>query len=299
MASKHSLARYRNWYAKLLRLYPKPYRERFGEGMEQTFNDLCHERVQAERGLFSFALWMFFETSAAILRENATTIMRSSMRRGSTIFLRLVISLLNINMKTHRILGLAALVVFIISFFLPAFEGMSGFASFAYCWDTLLGHEPLGNFRILSGGWFYYSGFVMSNVLFVGLVAALFLTRKIGRLRSVFSLVCFLQALSWLVGFVISGEPSQITAIKVGYYVWLIAYGLLVTAHLWKRMPNLCNQCAAPNHRPAGQPDRSDNLSATLAADRAFLAAELERYREVVAVAQKKRLASSAFAYGI
>ena len=76
-------------------------------------------------------------------------------------------------MKTHRNLGLAALVVFIISFFLPAFEDMSGFASFAFCWDSLLGHEPFGNIRILSGGWFYYSGFVMSNILFVGLVVAL------------------------------------------------------------------------------------------------------------------------------
>ena len=170
-------------------------------------------------------------------------------------------------MKTHRNLGLAALVVFIISFFLPAFEGMSGFASFAFCWDTLLGHELSGNIRILSGGWFYYSGFVMSNILFVGLVAALFLTRKIVRLRSVFSLVCFLQALSWLVLFTISGKPSQITAIKVGYYVWLIAYGLLVTAYLWKMMSN---QGAAANRRPAGQSDGSDNLSAMVAADRGF-----------------------------
>src|SRR6185503_18942338 len=165
-------------------------------------------------------------------------------------------------MKTHRNLGLAALVVFIISFFLPAFEDMSGFASFAFCWDTLLGHEPTGNVRILSGGWFYYSGFVMSNILFVGLVAALFLTKKIGRLRSVFSLFCFLQPLSWLVLFTISGD--QITAIKVGYYVWLIAYGLLVSAYLWKRMSN---QCAAVNRRRAMPLDGSDNLSAFVAAD--------------------------------
>ena len=165
-------------------------------------------------------------------------------------------------MKTHRNLGLAALVVFIISFFLPAFEDMSGFASFAFCWNTLLGNEPFGNVRILSGVWFYYSGFVMSNILFVGLVAALFLTKKIGRLRSVFSLVCFLQALSWLVLFTISGD--QITAIKVGYYVWLIAYGLLVSAYLWKRMSN---QCAAVNRRRAMPLDGSDNLSAFVAAD--------------------------------
>src|SRR4026209_2458574 len=60
MASEPFIRRCRNWYAKLLRLYPKPYRERFGEGMEQTFNDLCRERLKTERGLFSLALWMFF-----------------------------------------------------------------------------------------------------------------------------------------------------------------------------------------------------------------------------------------------
>lgn len=40
------------------------------------------------------------------------------------------------------------------------------------------------------------------------------------------------------------------------------------------------NQSAAANRRPAGQADGSENLAATLAADRAFLAAvaELERY---------------------
>jgi hypothetical protein len=64
--------------------------------MEQTFNDLCRERVKAERGLFSFALWTFFETSAAIIRENATMMVRCSMNRGSTIFLRVVISLIAI-----------------------------------------------------------------------------------------------------------------------------------------------------------------------------------------------------------
>jgi len=68
------IRRYRNWYTHLLRLYPKAHRERFGEGMEQTFNDLCRERGAAEGGLFSFVVWMFVETSAGILRENGRTI---------------------------------------------------------------------------------------------------------------------------------------------------------------------------------------------------------------------------------
>jgi hypothetical protein len=81
MASEHSIARYRNLYAKLLRLYPKPYRERFGEGLEQTFSDLLRERRDAERGLFAFALWMFVETSAGIIRENITVIIMHNITK--------------------------------------------------------------------------------------------------------------------------------------------------------------------------------------------------------------------------
>lgn len=74
MAYEHAIARYRNLYAKLLRFYPKPHRERFGEPMEQTFNDLCRERREAGEGLFGFVLWVFVETSAGIIRENVTFI---------------------------------------------------------------------------------------------------------------------------------------------------------------------------------------------------------------------------------
>jgi hypothetical protein len=74
MAYKYSKSRYRNWYAKLLRFYSKPFRERFGEGMEQTFNDLCREREESGEGLFAFALWVFVDTSAAIMRERITMI---------------------------------------------------------------------------------------------------------------------------------------------------------------------------------------------------------------------------------
>lgn len=96
MAIKPRTRRYRNCYSKLLHLYPKAYHERFGKGMEQTFNDLCHNRVKAGKGLFSLALWVFVETLLAIVRENATTMMRCNMNRGSTLFLRLVISLIAI-----------------------------------------------------------------------------------------------------------------------------------------------------------------------------------------------------------
>jgi hypothetical protein len=56
----------------LLRLYPRPFRERFGEGMAQTFHDLCQERKVARRVLFGFALWIFCETLVGIVKENTT-----------------------------------------------------------------------------------------------------------------------------------------------------------------------------------------------------------------------------------
>jgi hypothetical protein len=78
MAAEHDFARYRGWYRKLLRYYSRPYRERFAEVMEQTFNDLCRERAKAGDGLAGFALWMFAETSVAILRENGRSVVMQS-----------------------------------------------------------------------------------------------------------------------------------------------------------------------------------------------------------------------------
>ncbi|GIF69932.1 hypothetical protein Ais01nite_79670 [Asanoa ishikariensis] len=65
------------WYSRLLRLYPRPYRERFGESMEQTFRDLRRERPGP-----GFTLWIFLETFAGIVRERATDVGRSAMARN-------------------------------------------------------------------------------------------------------------------------------------------------------------------------------------------------------------------------
>ena len=74
MATDKSIRRFRSWYAVLLRLYPKAYHDRFGEPMEQTFNDLLRERVEEEKRFFSFVLWMFAETFAGAIGENMTVI---------------------------------------------------------------------------------------------------------------------------------------------------------------------------------------------------------------------------------
>jgi hypothetical protein len=79
MSSDPLIQRCRSWYAKLLCLYPKTHRERFGEGMQQTFNDLCRERV--EQGSFGFILWILADTSAAIVRENLAFISMQTITR--------------------------------------------------------------------------------------------------------------------------------------------------------------------------------------------------------------------------
>lgn len=73
MVFSDAVRRYRAWYWLLLHLYPRPYLERYGEGMLQTFTDLCRERQGQGSGLKRLVLWMFVETSAGIIKENVLT----------------------------------------------------------------------------------------------------------------------------------------------------------------------------------------------------------------------------------
>ena len=56
-------------YRKLLSFYPQAFRERLGESMAQTFNDLYEER-QTMPGRFSSVLWIFAETAVGVAREH-------------------------------------------------------------------------------------------------------------------------------------------------------------------------------------------------------------------------------------
>lgn len=77
MSDDRRIGRYRRWYGRLLRLYPRPFRERFAEPMSQTFTDLARERTDANRSLVGFALGTYTETSAQIMRENVTQLMQT------------------------------------------------------------------------------------------------------------------------------------------------------------------------------------------------------------------------------
>jgi hypothetical protein len=58
------------FYKRLLTLYPRTFKERLGESMEQTFRDLWHEKRQTKKELFGFVLWTFIETAIGIFREH-------------------------------------------------------------------------------------------------------------------------------------------------------------------------------------------------------------------------------------
>lgn len=59
------------FYRRLIALYPAEFRERFGESIEQTFNDLCNERLNHAKTLsLDFVGWLFIETFFGIVKEN-------------------------------------------------------------------------------------------------------------------------------------------------------------------------------------------------------------------------------------
>ena len=89
---------YAKFYKKLISLYPRAFRERFGESMEQTFNDLFVERKKLAAGSsFGFVLWMSANTARGIVTERVSQITNGDYMQ-----------------KFYANLGLAALISFIL-----------------------------------------------------------------------------------------------------------------------------------------------------------------------------------------
>ncbi len=72
------------FYKKLLRLYPREFREWLEESMEQTFNDLCNERKeQTEYRWSGFVLWIFVETVVGIVREHVLLLIKGATMKNT------------------------------------------------------------------------------------------------------------------------------------------------------------------------------------------------------------------------
>lgn len=68
-------------YKKLLILYPQKFRERLGESMQQTFNDLYQEQKhRPARGFFILSI--FIETAIGIAREHLLLLMEGAVMKN-------------------------------------------------------------------------------------------------------------------------------------------------------------------------------------------------------------------------
>ena len=60
---------FRAFYRKLLKFYPRSFREQFGESMEQTFDDVCREQNGRPARMFSLTVSMSVDTGLGIVKE--------------------------------------------------------------------------------------------------------------------------------------------------------------------------------------------------------------------------------------
>lgn len=91
----------RTLYKKLLALYPRRFKERFGEPMLQTFNDLYKERHTGK--MFSFIAYTFVETAMGIMQEHMLLI-----SQGDTM------KMLSSNPKSAALIGFLCSLPFIV-----------------------------------------------------------------------------------------------------------------------------------------------------------------------------------------
>jgi len=239
LTTKVAGRRYRRWYAMLLRLYPRPFRERFGEGMAQTFHDLCRERGDAGRGLFGFVLWMFCETLGGIVMENVTrmnqlgkTMLRVALASLGLLMVPLVASRLvegwnwpaGAFVRVYLLFFATGMAYALIARKMGAWSykagvGVALVAGFALGWSTMVQTADSGHPERL---WYL-------SVLVVGFIGACLAQLKAPRLA--ITLFAMAATLALITVVLPSGAPPDMAlrmAIGHGIYVALfIASGLL------------------------------------------------------------------------
>ncbi len=242
MAANVAGLRYRTGYAMLLRLYPRPFHDRFGKAMAQTFHDLCRERREAGRGLFGLALWIYFETLVGIVRENITrmtqmgkTILRVALGALAALMVPLVASRLvpgwnwpaEAFLRVYLLFFATGMVFSLVARRMGAWSykvgvGVALVAAFALGWSNMVhvaGTENPANL------WYY-------SVLVVGAVGALLARLKApGLAHTLFMMAATLALIAVILP---SGAPPDMArrmAIGHGVYVALFAASGLLFRH--------------------------------------------------------------------
>ena len=242
MATNVAGKRYRTCYAMLLRLYPRPFRERFGEGMAQTFHDLCREYGDTRRGLFGLALWIYFETLVGIFRENINhmsqmgkTMLRVALGALALLMVPLVASQFVEDwhwgvggfVRVYILFFLTGMVIALVArrmgvWSYKAGVGMALVAGFALGWSTMVQVADSGHPERL---WYH-------SVLVVGGVGALLARLEArGLARTLFAMAATLAVIAMILP---SGAPPDIArrmAIGHGVYVALFTASSLLFRH--------------------------------------------------------------------
>lgn len=136
-------------------------------------------------------------------------------------------------------------VLFGISLRLPAFGSESGWECAKLVWGLVFDFE----FKEF-WSWLYYSAFNVTNLTLLMLPVLAF-TPLFDRFRLTARWLvggCFLHTLSWLVWALCRGDIREL---KAGYYLWLLAVGILLAACI-SRVRSMSGP--APTHAPAPAP---------------------------------------------
>ncbi len=240
--NKAMVRRYRAWYAMLLRLYPGPFRERFGEGMAQTFHDLCREHRDDGWGLFGLAVRTFYETSVGIVKENIThmnqmgkTMLRVGLVALAVWMVPLVASQfvegwhwdVGMFVRVYVLFFLTGMVITLVArrmgvWSYKAGVGVALVAAFALGWSTMVQVADSGHPERL---WYH-------SVLVVGVIGACLARLKPpGLARTLFAMAAILALISVILP---SGAPPDMArrmAIGHGVYVTLFTVSGLMFRH--------------------------------------------------------------------
>ncbi len=110
MPKGHEVA-YRSFYRKLLALYPREFRERFGESIEQTYADVYREHRNSRIGLFRFTLTTYADTCAGIVKEHRLQLTEGKTMRDTIL-----------NPKLGAVVGFVLFLPFLLTFTISTFD---------------------------------------------------------------------------------------------------------------------------------------------------------------------------------